>query len=141
MTHNGNPPCPSQWHCPYLDRPQGSLSSPLAPRNAATGWRAAGGSLRLLRPYQTLVQTVTTDDAVRKGLNIDDYDMTWQQVSYGVGLLFGLFTGWGCRHESGPANTIAPGPRGVRPGQPALWGGGRARRPSSWAASSMASAR
>src|SRR6476620_8408996 len=44
-------------------------------------------------PYQTLVQTVTTDDAVRKGLNIDEYDMTWQQVGYGVGLLLGVFTG------------------------------------------------
>jgi MFS family permease len=44
-------------------------------------------------PYQTLVQTVLTDDAVRKGLNIDDYDMTWQQVGYLVGLMYGLFTG------------------------------------------------
>src|SRR5262245_7675769 len=44
-------------------------------------------------PYQTLVQTVLTDDAVRKGLNIDEYDMTWQQVGYGVGILYGLFTG------------------------------------------------
>ncbi len=30
----------------------------------------------LLAPYQTLIQTVLTDDAVRKGLDIDDYDMT-----------------------------------------------------------------
>src|SRR5437870_3683576 len=44
-------------------------------------------------PYQTLVQTVLTDDAVRKGLNIDEYEMTWQQVGYGVGILYGLFTG------------------------------------------------
>jgi MFS family permease len=44
-------------------------------------------------PYQTLVQTVLTDDAVRKGLNIDEYDMTWQQVGYGIGILYGLFTG------------------------------------------------
>jgi MFS family permease len=43
-------------------------------------------------PYQTLVQTVLTDDAVRKGLNIDDYDMVWQQVGYGVGILYGVFT-------------------------------------------------
>ncbi|HTU21398.1 MAG TPA: hypothetical protein VMG10_25395 [Gemmataceae bacterium] len=26
-------------------------------------------------PYQTLVQTVITDDAVRKGIEADDYDM------------------------------------------------------------------
>jgi MFS family permease len=43
-------------------------------------------------PYQTLVQTVTTDDAVRKGLDIDDHDMIWQNVGYGVGILYGLFT-------------------------------------------------
>jgi hypothetical protein len=40
----------------------------------------------LFAPYQTLVQTVITDDAVRKGLDIDEYDMTWQQVGYGVGV-------------------------------------------------------
>jgi hypothetical protein len=31
-------------------------------------------------PYQTLVQTVITDDAVRKGVDVDSYDMTWVQV-------------------------------------------------------------
>src|ERR1700756_5631692 len=35
-------------------------------------------------PYQTLVQTVITDDAVRKGLDVDEYDMIWQQVGYVV---------------------------------------------------------
>jgi MFS family permease len=43
-------------------------------------------------PYQTLVQTALTDDSVRKGLQIDEYDMVWQQVGYGVGLLYGVFT-------------------------------------------------
>jgi NAD(P)H-dependent flavin oxidoreductase YrpB (nitropropane dioxygenase family) len=43
--------------------------------------------------YQTLMQTVITDDAVRKGLDIDEYDMIWQQVGYGVGILYGVFTG------------------------------------------------
>ena len=60
-------------------------------------------------PYQTLVQTVTTDDAVRKGLNIDDYDMTWQQVGYGVGVLYGLFTGLGLSARIGARYTIALG--------------------------------
>jgi hypothetical protein len=31
----------------------------------------------LFTPYQTLVQTVITDDAVRKGIEADEYDMTW----------------------------------------------------------------
>src|SRR3984957_8053804 len=60
-------------------------------------------------PYQTLVQTVITDDAVRKGLNIDEYDMTWQQIGYGVGLLFGLFTGLGLSARIGARYTIALG--------------------------------
>src|SRR6266404_6804312 len=50
-----------------------------------------------------------TDDAVRKGLNIDEYDMTWQQVGYGVGLLFGLFMGLGLSARIGARYTIALG--------------------------------
>jgi MFS transporter, DHA2 family, multidrug resistance protein len=60
-------------------------------------------------PYQTLVQTVLTDDAVRKGLNIDPYDMTWQQVGYGVGIIFGLFFGLGLSARIGARYTIALG--------------------------------
>jgi MFS family permease len=60
-------------------------------------------------PYQTLVQTVTTDDAVRKGLDIDEYDMTWQQVGYGVGIIFGLFFGLGLSSRIGARYTIALG--------------------------------
>jgi MFS family permease len=44
-------------------------------------------------PYQTLVQTVITDDAVRKGVDVDSYDMTWATVGYVVGLLYGAFMG------------------------------------------------
>jgi MFS family permease len=60
-------------------------------------------------PYQTLVQTVLTDDAVRKGLNIDDYDMTWQQVGYAVGLLYGVFTGMWLSARIGARYTLALG--------------------------------
>ncbi len=63
----------------------------------------------LLAPYQTLIQTVLTDDAVRKGLNIDEYDMTWQQVGYGVGILYGLFTGLWLSTRIGARYTIALG--------------------------------
>jgi MFS family permease len=63
----------------------------------------------LFAPYQTLVQTVLTDDAVRKGLNIDEYDMTWQQVGYGVGILYGLFTGLWLSARIGARYTIALG--------------------------------
>ncbi len=44
-------------------------------------------------PYQTLVQTVITDDAVRKGIEADEYDMTWVQVGYGIGVIYGVFAG------------------------------------------------
>jgi MFS transporter, DHA2 family, multidrug resistance protein len=44
-------------------------------------------------PYQTLVQTVITDDAVRKGIEADSYDMTWVTVGYGVGVIYGVFVG------------------------------------------------
>jgi MFS family permease len=60
-------------------------------------------------PYQTLVQTTITDDAVRKGLDIDDYDMVWQQVGYGVGILYGLFTGLWLSARIGARYTIALG--------------------------------
>ncbi len=46
-------------------------------------------------PYQTLVQTVITDDAVRKGIEADDYDMIWVTVAYGVGVIYGVFMGLG----------------------------------------------
>ena len=72
-----------------------ALALPASPlRLERRHWLAALAILFVFfAPYQTLVQTVLTDDAVRKGLNIDDYDMTWQQVGYLVGLMYGLFTG------------------------------------------------
>jgi MFS family permease len=60
-------------------------------------------------PYQTLVQTVITDDAVRKGVNVDSYDMTWTQVGYAVGLLYGAFTGLWLSARIGARYTIALG--------------------------------
>jgi MFS family permease len=60
-------------------------------------------------PYQTLVQTVLTDDAVRKGLDIDEYDMIWQQVGYGVGILYGIFTGMWLSARIGARSTITLG--------------------------------
>jgi DHA2 family multidrug resistance protein len=73
-------------------------------------WLAALAVLFIFAaPYQTLVQTVTTDDAVRKGLNIDDYDMTWQQVGYGVGVIYGVFAGLGLSTRIGARYTIALG--------------------------------
>jgi MFS family permease len=60
-------------------------------------------------PYQTLVQTVITDDAVRKGADVDSYNMTWTQVGYSVGLLYGAFTGLWLSARIGARYTIALG--------------------------------
>src|SRR5947207_7201816 len=73
-------------------------------------WLAALAMLFVLfAPYQTLVQTVTTDDSVRKGLEIDPYDMTWVQAAYGVGLLYGAFIGLGLSARIGARYTIVLG--------------------------------
>ena len=73
-------------------------------------WLAALAMLFVLfAPYQTLVQTVTTDDAVRKGADIDEYDMTWVQVAYGVGVLYGLFVALWLSARIGARHTIMLG--------------------------------
>ena len=73
-------------------------------------WLAAVAILVVLfAPYQTLVQTVLTDDSVRKGLEIDEYDMIWQQIGYGVGILYGVFTALWLSARIGARYTIALG--------------------------------
>ena len=57
-------------------------------------WLAALAMLFVLfTPYQTLVQTVATDDEIRLGVEVDSYDMMWVNVAYLVGFIYGLFTG------------------------------------------------
>jgi MFS family permease len=73
-------------------------------------WLAAVAVLFVFfAPYQTLVQTVITDDAVRKGVNVDSYNMTWGQVGYTVGLLYGAFMGLWLSARIGARYTIALG--------------------------------
>ena len=97
-----------------MNQPSGPapLSPPL--RLERRHWLAALAVLVVFfAPYQTLVQTVLTDDAVRKGLDIDDYDMTWQQVGYGVGILYGVFVGLWLSARIGARCTIALGLVGI----------------------------
>jgi MFS family permease len=73
-------------------------------------WLAAVAMLVVLfAPYQTLVQTVLTDDAVRKGIDADDYQMTWVQVGYGIGVIYGLFTALWLSARIGARYTIVLG--------------------------------
>jgi MFS family permease len=78
----------------------------LGPRH----WLAALAILFVLfAPYQTLVQTVITDDSVRLGIEADDYDMTWVTVGYGVGVLYGVFTGLWLSARIGGRDTLVLG--------------------------------
>ena len=91
--------------------PEPALASPAPPlRLERRHWLAALAVLVVFfAPYQTLVQTVITDDAVRKGVDVDSYDMTWVQVGYVVGLLYGAFTGLWLAPRIGARYTIAVG--------------------------------
>ena len=60
-------------------------------------------------PYQTLVQTVITDDAVRLGIEADEYDMTWVTVAYGVGVIYGIFVGLSLSARIGMRYTLILG--------------------------------
>src|SRR5580704_6210948 len=90
---------------------QPALSTPDPPLRLARGHMLAALAVLFVffSVYQTLVQTVLTDDAVRKALDIDEYDMTWQQVGYGVGVLYGVFTGLWLSARIGARYTIILG--------------------------------
>src|ERR1700759_1780039 len=75
--------------------PKTTFAPPASPlRLERRHWLAALAVLFVFfAPYQTLVQTVITDDSVRKGVDVDSYEMTWVQDGYVVGLLYGAFAG------------------------------------------------
>ena len=60
-------------------------------------------------PYQTIVQTVITDDSVRLGIEADEYDMTWVTVGYGVGVIYGVFVGLSLSAQIGGRYTLILG--------------------------------
>src|SRR6516164_2646844 len=94
--------------------PEPSLASPAPPLLLERHhWLAVLAVLFVFfAPYQTLVQTVITDDAVRKGVDVDSYNMTLVQVGYVVGLLYGAFTGLWLSARIGARYTIALGTLG-----------------------------
>ena len=96
---------------PAAPMPEAALASPVPPlRLERRHWLAALAVLVVFfAPYQTLVQTVITDDAVRKGVDVDSYDMTWATVGYVVGLLYGAFAGLWLSARIGARSTIALG--------------------------------
>ena len=73
-------------------------------------WLAALAMLFVLfAPYQTLVQTVITDDEIRLGVEADSYDMIWVNVAYLVGCIYGLFTGTVLSVRIGKRDTLVIG--------------------------------
>ena len=96
---------------PSSSEPEPVLAPPAPPpRLERRHWLAALAVLFVFfAPYQTLVQTVITDDAVRKGVDVDSYDMTLVQVGYVVGLLYGAFTGLWLSARIGARYTIVLG--------------------------------
>ena len=95
------PPRPATAPAPEAEPPMR-----LGPRH----WLAALAILFVFfAPYQTLVQTVITDDAVRLGLEADEYDMTWVTVAYGVGVLYGVFAGLWLSARIGMRDTVILG--------------------------------
>jgi MFS family permease len=94
-----------------------AASNELPARIERRHWLAALAMLFVLfAPYQTLVQTVTTDDAVRLGVEADEYDMTWVTVAYGVGILYGAFVSLWVSFQIGSRFTIALGLLGFAAG-------------------------
>lgn len=96
---------------PSSSAPEFVLASQAPPlRLERRHWLAALAVLVVFfAPYQTLVQTVITDDAVRKGVDVDSYNMTWVQAGYVVGLLYGAFTGLWLSPRIGARYTIVLG--------------------------------
>ena len=72
-------------------------------------WLAALAMLFVLSRLPDPRADGPTDDAVRKGVNVDEYDMIWVQVAYGVGILYGVFTALWLSARIGSRNTIALG--------------------------------
>jgi MFS family permease len=75
--------------------PQTEVAAPLSPLKLEPRKLLAALAILfvLFTPYQTLVQTVITDDSVRKGIEADQYQMTWVTVAYGIGVIYGVFVG------------------------------------------------
>jgi predicted MFS family arabinose efflux permease len=65
--------------------------------------------LVLITVYQTLVLTAVTNDVIRKGIEADEYDMIWGDVTWGVAILYSLFGAFWLTGRLGSRITLAWG--------------------------------
>jgi MFS family permease len=59
--------------------------------------------------FQTFVLTDVTGDVIRKGLEAEHYTMIWPQILWGIGLLYGVFSGIWASPRYGARNTLLVG--------------------------------
>src|SRR5262249_38252584 len=73
-------------------------------------WLAAVAIVSILATvYQTLVLTDVINDAIRKGIDADHYNMIWSSVCWGVGILYGAFAGIWAMARFGGRDTLLVG--------------------------------
>ena len=73
-------------------------------------WLAAVAIVPILATvFQTFVLTDVTDDVIRKGLEAEHYAMIWPQILWGIGLLYGVFTGIWASSRYGARDTLLVG--------------------------------
>jgi MFS family permease len=73
-------------------------------------WLAALAIVPILGTvYQTLVLTDVINDAIRKGIDADHYNMIWTSVFWGVSILYGLFAALWAMVRFGARNTLLVG--------------------------------
>ena len=73
-------------------------------------WLAAVAIVPILATvFQTFALTDVTDNVIRKGLEAEHYAMIWPQVLWGIGLLYGVFTGIWALPRYGARNSLLAG--------------------------------
>ena len=63
----------------------------------------------LITVYQTLVLTSVTDDVIRKGIEVDPYDMIWVNAAWGISVVYSLFAAFSLIGRYGMRITLATG--------------------------------
>ncbi len=80
------------------------------PTDKSPPWLAAIAIVPILATvFQTFVLTDVVDDVIRKGLEAEHYSMIWPQILWGIGLLYGVFTGIWASSRYGARDTLLAG--------------------------------